>query len=495
MKHTIPNFADIFTIAEAQKAAQARATYPCGPSPICLYAPEQVEEVGEHRYITLRLYYAIQVWNTVAYRTQSSNEMAAYWQLYFQENDSPFRYVTYEHYDDDVDTEVIKQRFWELLKQTANAGTIIVHEHQRLYYQEKLPQYDYYTMAEIVKDAPTAEWVADKYDYHGEELTFDSTPRTFTWDEIKDLFTELTQNQLALTVPKELHKHNKIDDILLQACEDWDFDLMKYAISKGANVNCLDKQGASPLCLVTEFCLSRGLTYDETEEERKHMEEQNIHRCKELVVYLLSQGADINLYGYDGETPLASAVYEHNAELIPFLLERGADPNVLFYIHDDMCVFDGLRSSIMEYYSEFNDEEYSDEDILLARTQQQLLREAGGRLYQFDYSPDENLRTGKFVVELKHDNKEGWLLFDNGGYPIGTAEYLEIEDADDTVTRYDITPLSERLTSWKQKYESNDLTERLPIGLDAEARTLAREILRLTNNHIAIYYKGKRITP
>ncbi len=140
MKHTHTNFADVFTVAEAQKAAQARATYPCGLSPICLCAPDQAEEVGEHRYITRRLYYAIQVWNTVAYQTQSSNEMAAYWQLYFQEDDSPFRYVAYEHYDDDVDIEVIKQRFWTLLEQTANAGTIKVHEHQRLYYlyyQEK----------------------------------------------------------------------------------------------------------------------------------------------------------------------------------------------------------------------------------------------------------------------------------------------------------------------------------------------------------------------
>jgi len=46
----------------------------------------------------------------------------------------------------------------------------------------------------------------------------------------------------------------------------------------------------------------------------------------ELVRFLLSRGADVNIAGFDGKTPLHRAAYRGNPEMVKALLEGGANP-------------------------------------------------------------------------------------------------------------------------------------------------------------------------
>jgi len=52
------------------------------------------------------------------------------------------------------------------------------------------------------------------------------------------------------------------------------------------------------------------------------------HRRKNVVVWLLEHGANVNARTEDGSTALALAAYNGDLEMVKMLIERGADPSV-----------------------------------------------------------------------------------------------------------------------------------------------------------------------
>ncbi|CAG8510565.1 3433_t:CDS:2 [Paraglomus occultum] len=85
------------------------------------------------------------------------------------------------------------------------------------------------------------------------------------------------------------------------AAGEGDFDCVKEYISSGVSVNAQDAFGYSPLTAAVSY---------------NHIQ---------IVEYLLSQRADINIRDMDGDTPLYAA---ETVEMAQLLLAHGADPTV-----------------------------------------------------------------------------------------------------------------------------------------------------------------------
>lgn len=105
----------------------------------------------------------------------------------------------------------------------------------------------------------------------------------------------------------EINTDDNFNNLLLQACQDGaPISCLEYFILRGADVNFLDKEGVSPLW------------------------ESAMHADTNAMDLLLQRGADPNLGGINGQTPLHAAVNSllNTEEAIELLLDHGADPSL-----------------------------------------------------------------------------------------------------------------------------------------------------------------------
>ena len=129
---------------------------------------------------------------------------------------------------------------------------------------------------------------------------------------------------------------------------------------------------------------------------------------KECIDYLISQGADINSYGFGCLcSPLCESEYICDASVMEFLLSRGANPN---YNTDfeDMCIMREewfIKSSVLSMVSDsisVYDEEYSE-------AQKKLLLSHGAQMYIDGFNPE----TGKMEVDGNGTSSRQQVGFDN----------------------------------------------------------------------------------
>lgn len=347
MNRKAPNWTDIYTFEDYVKAQKAFATFDCGLSPVCLSAPDQhchtcCDQIfGEMKVAnasinirTLKLEYAIQVWSKAVLISECcGNPLHYYWRLGYEDNSTSFRELKYLLYNEsDYTGAIVIQGFWKLLEEIANSETIKVREGYTLANRNSFGPYQQFF---VVLDMPAVESYEIDID-NIYEYPYDLTPRSYKWTEIKDLFVELTLRQLSLYDLKNLHKHTDVDKLLFKACNNLNLELAKQAIQLGANVNALDKYGESALQKTIEHCLGDGLFTDGTltDEEKITIYQHNNQKSLEIVKYLLSQGAEVDLYGVEGNQPLMCAYYSQNYNMVKFLLEQGSNPNSFIYVFD-----------------------------------------------------------------------------------------------------------------------------------------------------------------
>lgn len=94
-----------------------------------------------------------------------------------------------------------------------------------------------------------------------------------------------------------------------------DYDMVKFLVEKGADVNA--KTHFEYSSVVTPLLLS--LDYEHI--ESRYDENSSVAE------YLINNGADINVTNEDGETPLMYASKVHNIKVIELLIQKGADVN------------------------------------------------------------------------------------------------------------------------------------------------------------------------
>ena len=159
--------------------------------------------------------------------------------------------------------------------------------------------------------------------------------------------TQLVPSALTETEQKQL------DDNLLTAAEQGNFNVVKQAIQKGANVNHADTNGFSVLVNalshyqleLIEYLILRGAVTrlhpslvgppvelagnpnpDQTQQQKLNealltaAEAQNIEEVKRL----LDAGADINAADEDGFTVLVTALSSYQLDVVDYLVQHGA---------------------------------------------------------------------------------------------------------------------------------------------------------------------------
>lgn len=495
----VNNFQDEFSIQDIEVARDVRATHDCGMSRIALKAPDQIytlhrklmknESASNNvKAITLKLFYAIQVWCKAALTFSSSTtNMIYYWSIHWKSDDSPFNKLEYSKFNRNVSVEQLLRWFWELLEEVADSGEIQVSEGYQInctgLSNMEEPQIDCTIILDETTAAEIQKKVDDIYAYpYNKEL------RTYKWEDIKDYFYEMSLHQLRLTMPDKLHNHTALDDEFLKACHNWDEEKIMYYLEKGANINCLNQYGESSLQQVindyNEHGLIRGKEY--TDKELKTIEKANERRCKEIIDMLLSLGADINIFGYLGDSPLACAYDMRSPELVKFLLERGANPNTNCNLadDDDWFILKNIRSTILykiDYliYEDHGDVESEIEDII---------HDAGGRQYVWDYNPWTYGNEGKYVVHMTPSTEGDKLFSDNARWYIGTVEELVIEDKDGNMTTVALNGI-EGLRQWNADFQANI------TNLDYDWQSwkkrgyeLACQVVKLLSDKVVLFY-------
>ncbi len=495
----VNNFQDEFSIQDIEIARDVRATYDCGMSRIALKAPDQVYRLVNRMfskpksssavidYRTLKLEYAIQVWIKAALISANNpSNLLYYWSLGWEDTDGPFRTIRYHNFYRDITVDQLLAWFWELLEKIANSGEIKVSEGYQVYGEgvgNTGPKVKCIVILNRDEARGMYKTIEDVYTYN-----YDITPKSYTWDEIKDFYCEMTLDQLRLTMPDQLHRHSKIDDILLYACDEWDIDLINYAMKKGAYIHSLDKNGESVLQKTVEWYKGHDIYWDReySEEERKAIQNESEKKCKEIVNLLLSYGADINLFGFEGMSPLICAYYERGIEMIKFLLERGASPNANCYLED--CEYwpelKNIQSTILNVIDGLIYEDYGDEEREIER----LVRDAGGRQYVWDYNPWTYGNEGKYVVHMIPSTQGDNIFCDNSRWYIGSVKQLVIEDKDGNQTNIALKGI-EGLRQWNADFQANTTNPDYDWqSWKKRGYELACQVANLLSDKVALFY-------
>lgn len=346
----LKTFHEIFSREDVRIAENVVNTYNCGRSVIGINAPSETnwvagwmtEVVGVPSIITLRtprLEYAIRVLAlATALTTHSDDDLFDLWMGWrWEKTNGGFKELKFVNFRSDKSLEELCERFWKILEEVANSGNLYVTK--GFYPSEPKDAYiglglDWVVVCDeqMIKESDAKCFSVDALNQK-----WDNSKISFSWDEIRDLFHQLTPNQMRIIKHKWLHNHTELDDKLLDACSRWDLDEIKKCVADGANINCLDDDGLSVLTRVIqklpyyELYIRGGMS----EEEVKALQAQDFEKCICAIDLLLEYGADINLYGYRGVPPLIRAYREKFTPITIHLLEHGAKFHHSFLIKSD----------------------------------------------------------------------------------------------------------------------------------------------------------------
>ena len=443
---------------------------------------------------TLRYYYATQVWNTaiaIASDQLAGNPLLHILPHWENRDDSFRKLVNHKEY-----SPLLVSKLWELFENVANSGNITVCEGYHVENRTKgywgAPGKCHEEMKSkfhilIVLDTDTAEIGKKNIEDKVWTYEYDKTSKSFTWDEIKEFFYEVSLEQRELMNHDWMHRNEEKDEALFHACQNHDLDGVKAAIKNGANVNALTRGGESPLQHVVDCFRCHGMLIDKhyTEEETVQIYHENFLVAKEIVDYLLDNGADINLFGYDGLSPLVCAYYEHSVEMLGYLLERGADPNVNCYLTDGP--YDGTCSTILNLINGDLSEEYDDTEREIER----LVKSYGGRLRVYGWNIDVYKLTGHPYLAIAPTATD--LFMDNCYEPCGDASHITLRVNDKETLNIDISSI-DGLKAWHQEviddfYNKAD-KKTVAEWVDWRSRglELAKQIALLLPKNVDFYY-------
>lgn len=202
--------------------------------------------------------------------------------------------------------------FWKKLKELADSGDVTVCETvvEDTFTNHRGEIENRVTLTSM--KGPRTHSYKDCINYN-----CDTTPRSWVWNDIKNYFVELNSDEIALLNGKELNYHTDLDLPLFEACYNRDLSAIKNAVEQGANVNAINDDGETPISLALDF--SEG--YDDS-------------YLISILDYLIQNGADVNLFGFEGTDCFTCAHLSDKPRMIEYLFEHGARKDLNCYVTD-----------------------------------------------------------------------------------------------------------------------------------------------------------------
>lgn len=500
-----PNFQDLFSQEDIFLAQRVNRTHETGLSRIVICAPEQRYVIHAPLFpnadsttldcMTLKLKYAKDVWTkAVLVSKKNPGELLYYWWLNWKVNETSFNHLEYSNFHHEITVAELLTQFWALLESIADSGDIKVSE--RLNMQTKTSSWDWDSEprvgCEIVVDEETGQAVYEKvsgkwpdkkvvYDY-----PYNKTPRSYKWLEIKDMFIELTLDQVRLVQKGMMHRFASIDEELFAACNRLDIDAVRRALELGANPNALNKHGECPITETIQYQSAHFIEVDKnyTKEEYEEYKRKAFELAKPIVELLLEHGADVDLFGYDGQQPLLAAYYDGNVEMTQLLLEHGSNPNYNSYLTDITSEEEKASvssTSLFSLYEEIDD--YTPEQIAIEK----LLYQYGGRVFNWGHDGMLEPYTGKFVVRLEL-YKSSEPFWDSCNETIGDCKSLQVEREDGELETIDLTGVK-GFSEWVEQFRTNynDMSYDWKAWRD-RGLVLAKQIAMLLPDYVSLHY-------
>ncbi len=129
---------------------------------------------------------------------------------------------------------------------------------------------------------------------------------------------------------------SRIGSGLQIAAWEGNIPLMQLFVSRGANVNLLNRNGESALALAAwrghkeavTWLLTQGAKLSPGGKQWTALHYAVFAGQQDIVNQLLEKGADVNALSTNGSTPLMMAIYEGREDLAKLLLEKGANPSL-----------------------------------------------------------------------------------------------------------------------------------------------------------------------
>lgn len=417
------NIWDYYTMEDCMTAADIWTTFDSGYCPVAIKAPDQVtdrwgityipidENVCEDKFyrlyinykpMTLKLAFAIKVWRLAHVVVKKLYRNNCEWKFDWQKRDESFNQLV--PFRTDIGQFV--ENFYKAMKYICDKKMVTVSEGYWLI--DRFSQNDRHDMSSSLYE-PRAIVVLHSIDnleaFEFLDYHYDKTQRIFSWEEIKDLFVEVTIPQLELLHGEKINRMEAGDEMLFEACHNLDLEGIKQAIQEGANPKALDKFGQSTIYQCVDTCVNYcGMSEIDAEEEEEFdyediydgmesimglNDEELLSRTKACIEFLMEQGVDINLFGYGCAIDvLYTAVHYNTSELMKYLLEKGAIPNFNSDVEDIVKSNKGnwyIKSMALNHlYDDIGADELTDARYEMER----LLNEYGAELYIDGYEDE-----------------------------------------------------------------------------------------------------------
>ena len=319
---------------EMKTARGVHQTHDAGFSPIAVCCPGESQywrhcysngNSASERY-TPRAFYAISVWKRTSEIILAMPEFSNALEVEWFPISATFRSIRYRN----LNRRKYIRTFLEIAEKIADSKTITVHYGKSAFTaQSDSPEIisRTYIMPEEMLDEYRCKGLGKEFENLPQDQTF-----SFSWEEIKELFVELSPIQLAFCAGDAINNYgSEMDQEFLDSCNACDLPRMKQLFAQGANIHAVSEFGEMAVPYLLRNFFDEFYTYETFQMPRKDQEdllEQIYQKKLPALDWLISQNYNLDLSAYDSSTPLYDSIHAPDTRLMEYFLREGANPEV-----------------------------------------------------------------------------------------------------------------------------------------------------------------------